>query len=89
MSDNLVHEGRCLGYVHSYTGDDSTKFILEMEGIDGLERLCKLPDEALLELGESSMTYREFRERILSITKRIYLSTHEYNLDMHPRSSAG
>ena len=85
MSDVLKYNEKNLGYVHSYIGDGTNKFDLEMEGIGGLEQLFRLFDGEELEVeGIPPMTYRDFKDRILSRTKRIYLSTHEYNLDTHP-----
>lgn len=87
MSDALRYKGKCIGWIHSYTGDETNKFNLQMEGISGLEQMCKLSDEEILEVdGMQPMTYRNFRDTVLSKTKRIYLSTHEYNLDFHSPS---
>ena len=84
MADALRYNGKTLGWIHSYTGDRINKFNLTFEGIDGLEQMCRLADEELLEIdGMQALNYREFREVILSRTKRIYLSVHEYNLDFH------
>ena len=61
MSDALRYKGKNLGWIHSYTGDGTNKFDLEMEGIGGLEQLCRLSDGEELEVeGLPSMTYRDF-----------------------------
>ena len=85
MSDGISYKGKVLGWIHSHSEDNTTKFVLEMDGINGLEELCKLSDQEILEIeGMSPITYKDFRTRILERTKRIYLSISEYNLDFHP-----
>jgi len=84
MSDALRYKGSILAWIHSYAGDDTTKFNIVMEGISSLEQLCRITDEEILEVDEMpSMTYKKFKDEILSKTKRIYLSGKEYNLDFH------
>ena len=68
-----------LGNVYIINGDKISKFDIVMEGINTLEQLCRLSDEEILKIdGMPAMTYRRFKEDILSKTKRIYLSTKEY-----------
>ncbi|MBS3088530.1 hypothetical protein J4402_02000 [Candidatus Pacearchaeota archaeon] len=84
MGDALRHNGKDLGWIHSYTGDSTKKFDLEMEGISGIEQLFRLSDEETLEVeGMPPMTFREFKTKILRRTKRIYLFPHEYGLNLH------
>ncbi|MFH1002486.1 MAG: hypothetical protein V1759_04490 [bacterium] len=88
MSDSLKYKGRVLGWIHTYMGEENvTKFNIEMEGISALEQLCRLSDKEILEVdGMLPMDYTTFKKEILSRIKRVYLSSHEYNLDFHPRS---
>jgi hypothetical protein len=84
MSDALQYKGSILAWIHSYTGDDTSKFNIVMEGIGALEQLCKLSDEEILNVdGLPPMNYGEFKKQIISKAKRIYLSDHEYNIDFH------
>ncbi|MEK6925757.1 MAG: hypothetical protein AABW50_00610 [Nanoarchaeota archaeon] len=85
MSDAIKYNEKVLGWIHSYTGDDTSKFNIVMEGFGSLEIMCKGSDEEILNIGEMpSLTFKEFKDQIISKTKRIYLSDHEYNIDFHP-----
>ena len=82
MSDAFSHEGKVLGWIHSYTGDSICRFNIVMEGINALEKMCRLSDAEILEVdGMPLMNYENFKNEILGKTKRIYLSTNEYLLD--------
>ena len=88
MSDAFRYKGHVLGWIHSYLGDSATKFNIQMNSISALEQLCRLSDGELLEIdGLPPMVYEQFKKQIISKTKRIYLSTHEYNIDFHPPSN--
>lgn len=86
MSDSLRHKGEVLGWIHSYTGEVGvTKFNIQMEGIRALEQLCRLSDEEILEVdGMPPMNYVTFKKEILGRIRRVYLSSHEYNMDLVP-----
>ncbi|VVB81738.1 Uncharacterised protein [uncultured archaeon] len=85
MSASIECRGEVLGWIHEYYGDGVERFCIEMEGITGLEKLCRQADSEPIRVeGMPPMDYRTFKKEILSRTKKIYLSTHEYNMDFHP-----
>ena len=87
MSDALGYRGQLLGWIHSFTGDGVNKFVIDMAGIEALEKLCRLSDDELISVGDMPLkSYDWFKKEILGRTKRIYLSTEEYLADFHPRT---
>lgn len=81
MRNLLRYNQQDLGWINSYVEERVVKFSLEMAGINELEQLFNLPDWEILELGVSLTSFKDFKDSILSRTKRIYLFPHEYTLD--------
>lgn len=82
MSDAIIYKTQILGWIHSFTGDGSNKFIVVMDGLKSLDAMCKLPDDEPISVeGMPPMNCKMLKEEILARTKRIYLSEHEYLLD--------
>ena len=81
MSNAFSYKGKILGHIHSYIEESITKFVMEVEDIEALERLCRLADDEIIEINGTHFLYKQFKKEILTKTKRINLSNREYNLD--------
>ena len=87
MSDAIGYRGQLLGWVHSVTMGGASKFVIDFNGTEALEKLCRLSDDELISVGDMPLkSYDWFKKEILGRTQRIYLSTEEYLADFHPRA---
>jgi len=90
MSDPIRLRDRTLAYIHNVTetGQES-EFVIEARDLGSLEALLRLEEDEVVEIpGIGCLSYREFRNDLLSRTKRIYPSGSDYISDRHKRETS-
>lgn len=73
MGDSIYYNEEILGRVHVYCDEKNPEYQIVMDGLENLKKLCNLEDKEVLELGDLIMNFREFKEKIISKTTRIYI----------------